>query len=161
MKPAAWAAWSEVSPGTRAARREELAPNGRTAFEAVESFACDRAFDVVVVVDAVVDGVVDGVVDAVVDEPVEVLFDDVLFDDVLFDDVLFDDVVELVVEPVVVTGVGSVVPANAAPGTTRVAARARLPARASAAAGWALRRVRCMVPLHCERCRDGCTGTRT
>jgi hypothetical protein len=75
--------------------------------------------------------------------------------------VVVDGVVELGVEPLVVTGVGPVVPANAAPGTTRVAARAREPARASAAAGWALRRVRCMVPLHCERCRDGCTGTRT
>jgi hypothetical protein len=66
-------------------------------------------------------------------------------------------VLVVVVVVLVVTGVGSVVPANAAPGTTSEPARAR----ASAAAGRALRRVRCMVPLQCERCRDGCTGTRT
>jgi hypothetical protein len=68
---------------------------------------------------------------------------------------------------VVVTGVGwvgSVVPANAAPGTTSVAARVAVTARLRATAGRALRTlrgVRCMVPLRCERCRDGCTGTRT
>ena len=98
------------------------------------------------VVDVVDVDVVDGSVDVV---PVDVGLD-----------VLVLEVVVLVPVPVglvVVTGVGSVVPANAAPGTTRVAARAR----ASAVAGRALRRVRCMVPLHCERCRDGCTGTRT
>jgi hypothetical protein len=112
---------------------------------------------VVAVVSGVVDVVVSGVVDVVVsgvDGPVDV------GPGVL--DVLVDEVAALVpvLVPVVlvgVTGAGSVVPANAAPGTTRVAARAR----ASAAAGRALRRVRCMVPSQCERCRDGCTGTRT
>jgi hypothetical protein len=131
---------------------------------AVDSFAF--AFDVVVgglvvavvaegvvVLDAVVVVVGDGVAVDVVAGPVEVVAVEV---DVVVV-VVVDGVVELVVEPVVVTGVGSVVPANAAPGTTSEPARAR----ASAAAGRALRRVRCMVPLQCERCRDGCTGTRT
>ncbi|GAA2168609.1 hypothetical protein [Pedococcus bigeumensis] len=146
-------------------------PNGRTSFVAVDSFAF--AFDVVVggfVVAVVVEGVVvldalaevvgDVVAVDVVAGPVEVVaveVDVVVVDGVVVAGVVVDGVVELVVEPVVVTGVGSVVPANAAPGTTSEPARAR----ASAAAGRALRRVRCMVPLQCERCRDGCTGTRT
>ncbi|GAA4732782.1 hypothetical protein GCM10025782_35140 [Pedococcus ginsenosidimutans] len=119
----------------------------------------------VVVLDVVVEAVVGPVVEAVVggavvleglvveplavgpdvvDVPVVVPVDDV------------PDVV-LVLGGVVVTGVvvGSVVAANAVPGTTRLAARAR----ANAAAGRALTVVRCMVPLQCERCRDGCTGT--
>jgi len=95
------------------------------------------------------------VVDVVVDDVAESV------DVVVLDVVVLDVVVDGVVGLVVVTGVGSVVPANAAPGTTRMAATARVPARARAAAGRALRRVRCMVPLQCERCRDGCTGTRT
>jgi hypothetical protein len=127
---------------------------------AVEDGAALLVVDEVVdgrpVVGPEVDGVVAGssaVVD-VVDESVEVVVGVVLVP---------EGVAVVVPVPVpvlvvlVVTGVGSVVPANAAPGTTRVAARAR----ARAAAGRALRMVRCMVPLRCERCRDGCTGTRT
>jgi hypothetical protein len=105
------------------------------------------------VVVPVVEVVADGGVVAVVVEPVPGVVDEPLGSVVA----LAVPVLVGLVVLVVLAGVGSVVPANAAPGRTRAIPRVR----ARAAAGRALQRVRCMVPLQCERCRDGCTGTRT
>ena len=161
MKPAAYAAWSEESPGTRAARSADWAPNGsclrgpRASPSRQSRGGGWRSGGWRRLVGAVVDEVVDGSpvvasVAGVVVGPLEVVVEvvaGVVVEPAGSPVVL----VPLLVVLVVVTGVGSVVPANAAPGRTRATPRVR----ARAAAGRALRMVRCMVPLNANGVATG------